>query len=140
MLAQQAKTYSNKTKRKTTKIRKKINEKKLKDLMLISQIFSLKSSYKQTLQDIIYNTMMSHCKRAVLGKAVSLIGLHLRMYKRLIMLNRRRTQLRIRKRQAALRNTFMQALMEVQSQYLEWMPVLLAPVDNQQAFTKKEFE
>lgn len=62
-----------------------------------------------------------------LEKAIVLLRLHLQNYQRIVVFNRRRARQRLKRRQCALRNFFLQSLMDMQIRFLEMLPLTVEP-------------
>lgn len=62
-----------------------------------------------------------------LEKAITLLRLHIHNYQRIVVFNRRRARQRLKRRQCALRNFFLQSLMDMQIRFVEMLPLAVEP-------------
>ncbi|KAM7355497.1 uncharacterized protein ACRADG_001528 [Cochliomyia hominivorax] len=73
------------------------------------------------------NSFYDQEQKDKLEKAITLLRLHVQNYQRIITLNRRRSRKRLRKRQCALRNFYLQSLVDMQLRYVEMLPMAIVP-------------
>lgn len=104
-----------------------------------SQIVAEFSRIKGHIKQLENNEILACLNKEMqikLGKAIALLHLHVQNYQRIIIFNRRKARLRLRKRRFSLRNALLHSLMEMQIRFIEMLPLTVEPaklLDNTNA-------